>query len=44
MAKNELIKTFSMDVNTYKKLSEWAEKRAISRSSALRILINENCR
>jgi hypothetical protein len=43
MSKNDLIKTFNMDKNTFKKLSRYADERSISKSAVLRILINEHC-
>lgn len=43
MQKNDLIKTFSLSEDTFSKLTEWANKRSISRSSAIRILINQHC-
>ena len=42
--KNLLIKTFSMDEETYEKLYRYAKERSISRSAVLRILIHEHCK
>ncbi len=44
MQKNDLIRTFSLSKETFDKLTKWANKRSISRSSAIRILINEHCK
>jgi hypothetical protein len=41
--KNDLIKTFNLSKSSFDKLTRWSNERSISRSAALRILINEHC-
>ncbi len=42
--KKDVTKTFCFDKFSFDKLTRWANERSISRSAALRVLINEHCK